>query len=136
MRIIARRFVLPLAVAACLGVASGVASGAAAARDFGALATNPQGAWGYAANFIDVNEAQDEALRECRKHGSNCSIVRVFQNVCVAVARNEIRGRAYVSWARGSGREDRVRRALRECRNAGGSDCQILKEFCTGREED
>lgn len=111
-------------------------AGPAAAQNFGAIVTNPQGAWGWSGKYATVEEAQDRALDECKKHGSNCRVLRVFQDACVAVVRNEVRGKAIFAWVSGGERRERVRRALRDCRNEGGNDCQVLKEFCTGRYSD
>jgi erythromycin esterase-like protein len=108
----------------------------AAAQNFGAIATNPDGAWGWSGKYATVDEAQERALNECNKHGRNCRLLRVFQDACVAVVRNEVRGKAIIAWVSGGERKERVRRALRDCRNEGGDDCQILKEFCTGRYSD
>ena len=113
-------------------VVLGSASGAQAQGAFGALALNPEGAWGYSASFGTIDIAQDRALAECQKHGKGCQIVRVFENVCVAVARNEVRNNVIVNWVSGYDAEERTRRALRNCRNDGGTDCRILKEFCSG----
>jgi hypothetical protein len=113
-------------------VVFGAASGAQAQGAFGALALNPQGAWGYSASFGTVDIAQDRALGECQKHGRGCQIVRVFENVCVAVARNEDSKNVIVNWVSGYNAEERTRRALANCRNDGGTDCRILKEFCSG----
>jgi hypothetical protein len=110
----------------------GASSGAQAQGQFGALALNPQGAWGYSASFDTIDIAQDRALAECNKHGRGCQIVRVFQNVCVAVARNEDPKNVIVNWVSGYNAEERTRRSLRNCRDDGGTDCRILKEFCTG----
>jgi hypothetical protein len=117
-----------------LGFALMLAGGttAASAGDFGALALSPRGAWGYSASFNTVDEAQDRAIEECNKHDRACNIVRVFENICVAVARNEIASKPIVTWVSGRSQEERTRLALRNCRNDGGTDCRILKEFCTG----
>jgi hypothetical protein len=105
---------------------------AASAGDFGALALSPRGAWGYSASFNTVDEAQDRAIEECNKHDRGCNVVRVFENICVAVARNEIASKPIVTWVSGRSQEERTRLALRNCRNDGGTDCRILKEFCSG----
>lgn len=117
-----------------LGFALALAGGttAASAGDFGALALSPRGAWGYSASFNTIDEAQDRAIEECNKHDRGCNIVRVFENICVAVARNEIASKPIVTWVSGRSEEERRRIALRNCRNDGGTDCRILKEFCTG----
>ena len=117
-----------------LGFAALLAGGttAAIAGDFGALALSPKGAWGYSASYNTVDEAQDRAIDECQKHDRGCNVVRVFENICVAVVRNEIREKPIVNWVSGRSQEERTRLALRNCRNDGGTDCRILKEFCTG----
>jgi hypothetical protein len=115
-------------VAAVLAGGTTVAS----AGDFGALALSPRGAWGYSSSFDTVDEAQDRAIAECVKHDKGCNVVRVFDNICVAVARNEISSKPIITWVSGRNQEERTRTALRNCRNDGGTDCRILKEFCTG----
>ena len=112
--------------------AFGVSSDVKAQAPFGALALNPQGAWGYSASFGTIDIAQDRAVAECQKHGKGCQIVRVFENVCVTIARNEDPRNIIVNWVSGYDAEERSRRALRNCRNDGGTDCRILKEFCSG----
>jgi hypothetical protein len=106
------------------------------AQAFGALALSPKGAWGYSSSFATVDEAQDRALAECNKHDKGCNVVRVFDNICVAIARNEIRERPIITWVSGRSQQERTRLALRNCRSDGGTDCKILKEFCTGDARD
>jgi hypothetical protein len=113
-------------------VVFGTATGAQAQGQFGALALAPDGSWGYSASFQTVDIAQDRAIAECRKYGKGCQIVRVFENVCVAVARNEDPKNVIVNWVSGYNAEERTRRSLANCRSDGGTDCRILKEFCTG----
>ena len=105
---------------------------AASAGDFGALALSPRGAWGYSTGFDTIDEAQDRAVAACTKHDRGCNVVRVFDNICVAVARNELASKPIVTWVSGRSQEERTRIALRNCRNDGGTDCKILHEFCTG----
>lgn len=112
---------------------SGLMSVAQAQAPFGALAVSPEGAWGYSASFATVDIAQDRALAECAKHGRGCQILRVFDNVCVSVARNEDPKNVIINWVSGYDRDERPRRALRNCRNDGGDQCKILVEFCSGR---
>jgi hypothetical protein len=106
---------------------------AQAQAPFGALALAPDGAWGYSASYATIDIAQDNALNECRKHSKGCQILRVFENVCVAVARNEDPKNVIVNWVSGYDSEERPRRALRNCRNDGGDKCKILIEFCSGK---
>ncbi len=110
----------------------GAASGAQAQGQFGALALAPDGAWGSSRNFANIDIAQDRALEECRKHSRGCQIIRVFQNVCVTIARNEDPKNVIVNWVSGFSAEERSSRSLRNCRSDGGNDCRVLTEFCTG----
>jgi hypothetical protein len=110
------------------------ASSAQAQAPFGALAVAPDGAYGYSYNFDDIDAAQDRAMEECRKHArSGCQIIRVYQNACVAIARHLEGKDVLVNWVSGYTQEERTRRALRNCREDGGSNCKITTEFCTGK---
>ncbi|MBY0532834.1 MAG: DUF4189 domain-containing protein [Xanthobacteraceae bacterium] len=109
------------------------ASSAQAQAPFGALAVSPEGAWGYSTSFDTIDTAQDRALAECVKHGKGCQILRVYENVCVTVARNDDPKNVIFNWVSGYNAEERTRRALANCRNDGGTVCKILIEFCSGR---
>jgi hypothetical protein len=113
-------------------LAAGTFSAAQAQSPFGALAIATDGAYGYSYNYKTIDEAQDLALAECNKHGKGCQILRVYENACIAVARNEDAKNVIVNWVSGYDRDERPRRALRNCRNDGGDKCKILVEFCTG----
>jgi hypothetical protein len=110
----------------------GAASGAQAQGQFGAFAVAPDGAWGSSRNFDTIDIAQDRAVAECNKHGRGCQVLRVFQNACVAIARNEDPKNVIINWVSGFSKEERTSRALRNCRSDGGNDCRVLTEFCTG----
>ena len=109
--------------------------GPSAAGEFGALAVNPDGAWGYSYGYDDADGARRRAQSECDRHARNCSVVSLFETVCVTVVRNE-RGQAHVTWAEGPTRAARAGQALDECRRRGGLDCRVLVEFCTGSAQD
>ncbi|HMN51085.1 MAG: DUF4189 domain-containing protein [Xanthobacteraceae bacterium] len=104
----------------------------AANAQFGAFAAAQDGSYGWSSNYNNVDDAQDRALSECRKHAQNCQIFRVFQNVCVTLARNERQDRPFITWVSGYTRAERERRAVDDCRNLGGSDCRVLQDFCVG----
>lgn len=114
-------------------VAFGAASGAQAQGVFGALALASDGAYGFSYNYGDIDEAQDLAMEQCRKHARDCQIVRVFQNACVTLVRDLKLNPPVVTWVSGYTAEERSRRALRNCRESGGNSCEISREFCTGR---
>lgn len=104
----------------------------AAHAQFGAFAAAQDGSYGWSSNYNNVDEAQDRALSECRKHAQGCQIFRVFHNICVTLARNEVRDRPFITWVSGYTRQERERRAVDDCRNLGGTDCQVIQDFCTG----
>lgn len=110
----------------------GATSSAQTPGQFGALAVAPDGAWGSSRNFETIDVAQDRALEECQKHSRGCQIIRVFQNVCVTVARNEDPKNVIVNWVSGYTAEERSTRSVRNCKNDGGNSCKVLTEFCTG----
>jgi hypothetical protein len=60
---------------------------AASAGDWGAIAlSTATGSWGTSYNYDDEDEARSRAMRECRKHASDCKVFRTFENTCVALA--------------------------------------------------
>lgn len=99
---------------------------------FGALALAPDGAYGYSYNYRNIDEAQDNALDSCRKHGKGCQIIRVFENVCVTLAGSLDGNNFVANWVSGYNASERPERATRACRNDGGKGCKVLAEFCTG----
>jgi Domain of unknown function (DUF4189) len=130
-------------LAKCVGAVCGSIVGlclfiplANAADEYGALAFNDEGAWGYSINYADEPEARERALGECKKYGTGCRVARVFRNVCFTFARNEIRGRAHITWAEGMTKPEREQQTLNECRQRGGTDCKILGQYCTGNAQD
>jgi|GEM_PF-2957814 len=122
-----RQFLFALGFLFLAGASSAQAQGA-----FGALAVSSDGAYGYSYNYATIDRAQDTALEQCAKHAKGCQILRVYENVCVSVARNEDPKNIIINWVSGYDAEERPRRALRNCRNDGGDKCKILVEFCTG----
>ncbi len=102
-----------------------------AAAQWGALATSPSsGAWGSGYNYGNSDAARNRAHGECAKFAWDCRISATFQNTCVTVARG---GNNAFGWAWGFTAEERARRAIQECRNQGGNDCDIITRFCTGQ---
>lgn len=121
----------------CVTVVAAVilGAGASAAGEFGALAVSPDGAWGYSYGYDDPDGAKRRAQAECDRHARGCSVVTLFETVCVTVVRNE-RGQAHVTWAGGQTQAVRAGQALDACRRRGGLDCRVLVEFCTGSAQD
>ncbi len=105
---------------------------AAAQGSWGAIATSPSsGAWGSSFNYDSGDAARDRAQSECAKFAWDCRVSATFQNTCVTVARGA--NNAF-GWAWGFTPAERAQRAIQECTNQGGSNCDILTRFCTGRQ--
>jgi hypothetical protein len=101
------------------------------AGDWGAIALSTRtGAWGSSWNYDDEDLARSAAMRECRKHASDCRVFKTFENVCVALAGD---GRGNFGWAWGyETTSERRRRAVQQCRDQGGRGCSVVSTFCTG----
>jgi hypothetical protein len=110
-------------VAALLVVAAALPS-AAEAQQFGALATGPDGAYGWVNNADSPREADRRALREC---GRRCEIRVQFHNTCAAYATG-INGAS--GWQRDDDVEYARRRAVGYCRENGGRDCRVRVWAC------
>ena len=103
---------------------------AASAGDWGAIALSTRtGSWGTSYNYDDEDEARERAMRECRKHASDCKIFRTFENSCVALAGDKS---GNFGWAWGYTNSERRRRAIAQCRDQGGRNCKVETTFCTG----
>jgi len=103
------------------------------AGDWGALATSPNADYGWAKNYDTEDDAEDAALKECRKYSSECTVKRSFRNVCISVATST---NGAMGWAWGYSREEGNRRAMDECRNNRGRGCRLAERFCTGNADD
>ena len=116
-----------LAGLACLVLAPA----ASYAGDWAAIALSTKtGAWGTSYNYDEEEDARDRAMRECRKHASDCRVFKTFQNVCVALAGD---GSGNFGWAWGyETASERRRRAVQQCRDQGGKGCEVVTTFCTG----
>jgi hypothetical protein len=107
---------------------------ASLAGDWGAIALSTRtGAWGVSWNYDDEDEARNRAMRECRKHASDCRVYKTFENACVALAGDS---KGNFGWAWGYETvSERRRRAVQQCRDQGGRGCEIVSTFCTGNAE-
>jgi hypothetical protein len=103
-----------------------LATDAAAARSgkrqlWGAIAySSKTGSYGYAVDRKTKRDAETEAFRQC---GSNCDLIRTFQDACGAVAAKPKRA----SSDTGASREIAEMKALKKC----GSDCAVKVWACT-----
>jgi len=81
--------------------------------------------WSYEWNT--ENDAKQEALRRCSKQGVACKVITSYENTCGAVAADG----NIVTWGTANLRADAQRRALLECRNAGGKNCSVEVWACS-----
>ncbi|MDD9985363.1 MAG: DUF4189 domain-containing protein [Spirochaetaceae bacterium] len=96
----------------------------------GALAidTDKGAAWGWAAGYPTVGEAEREALAEC---GAGCRIVVTFEEGCAAYAVDRSPGRSVAAWASDfESRIEATEAALAECARQGGTDCIVRVWAC------
>jgi len=105
----------------------------AIAGAYGALATSPDADYGWSKNYDSADEAEERALRECRKYSRNCTVKKVFRNVCVSVASST---NGAMGWAWGYDRSEGNARAMSECRDNRGKACRVVERFCTGDADD
>ncbi|WP_295893799.1 DUF4189 domain-containing protein [uncultured Vibrio sp.] len=92
-----------------------------------AIDSNQGSKWGFAYNYSSTSEADQKALREC---GSNCRIVKRFQNECAAYAADQSSGSTAYGWATASSRSSAQNSALKYCSNQGGKNCQVRVWGC------
>jgi hypothetical protein len=103
------------------------------AGPWGALATSPDADYGWSKNYDAEDDAEDAALRECRKYSRECTVKKTFRNVCISVASAT---NGAMGWAWGYSRSEGNRRAMDECRANRGSSCRLVERFCTGDADD
>ena len=109
-------------VAAAFLLVEGFSAGAAiAGNQFGAVATGAGGAYGWAYNFDNGEDAKAYALSACE---GSCTEVVTFSNGCAAVAK----GGGYFGWAAATDEATAKSTALGYC---GDSSCAIQVWACT-----
>lgn len=81
--------------------------------------------WSY--GFGDLTKAKKQAMDNCSKRGEACKLWVWYNNSCGAIAQDG----KIVTWGTASVKEDADRRALQECRKAGGSKCAVEVSQCS-----
>jgi hypothetical protein len=95
----------------------------------GAIAYSRQtGAWGYSYAHDSQNRARHAALRQCRRHASDCHIVVTLVEQCGAIAETTQRD---VSPGLGKTRKEAEDRSVAACRAAGGKACTVAAWVCS-----
>jgi len=97
-------------------------------RWWGAIAYSAKDkGFGWSTGWNDVSDAKKEALRRCAVQGTACKLWAWFENECGAVAADG----NIVTWGTAYLKENAQRRALDECRKAGGKNCAIAAWACS-----
>ncbi len=121
-----KRLKHPLAALAAWIAMTGAASAGQCGYEYcwGAVATGPNGASGYAYSHVTERNAHDVALEGC---GGACDRVRTFYNSCGAIATG---GNGAWGWATGGTRQAAQSGALGHC-SGNGRDCHIRVWACS-----
>jgi hypothetical protein len=105
------------------------ANPAPASPNYGAIAYDRKsGAWGYSYNWDTRQQAENNALANCKKNSRNCEVMVWYQRECGAVV-SAAGNNAY--WGTGDGTGAAGQNALASCRKDGGKDCKIEVEQCS-----
>lgn len=97
--------------------------------NFGAIAYGAKsGAWGYSYNWDTRKQAEDNALANCKKNGSDCEVQVWYQRECGAVVLTD--GNT-VYWGTGDGTGAAGANALAACKEDGGKSCTIKVAECS-----
>jgi Domain of unknown function (DUF4189) len=96
---------------------------------YGAIAYGPRStAAGWAYDWGSPGDANQTALSQCRKHGSDCQIVATFSNSCASVAAVEAQG--VFSVGTGRTRAEAQAGAIAACSRQYGAGCAIEAWTC------
>jgi Domain of unknown function (DUF4189) len=90
--------------------------------------SSPEGAWGLSAPYGNLTVAARNALAECRKAGgAKCQVALEAKNSCMAVSMSDD-----FKWggASSNNKRDVEVRALQNCRNTHGKNCDVVKSAC------
>lgn len=102
---------------------------ATAHADYGAIAFSQKtGAVSFSYNAKSKGQADQAALKRCKKYGSGCFIAVRFWDSCAAIAVGSAYGYG-VAWA--DNREDAGWQAMANC-NEHDYDCAIRQRVCSG----
>jgi len=83
--------------------------------------------YGVSYEFDKVDDAKAYAMKRCNLSGKACKLQCWFENECGAVAADG----KIVTWGTAFLKSDAQRRALEECRKAGGRACAIEAWSCS-----
>jgi len=101
-------------------------------------------ATGFSFNQPTVKVARTNAVEQCKRTKSsnadarsNCEVVAVFRNKCVAVSVDPQQGTPGAGWGVGYTQESADSQALARCRAKAGGDradfCEVTDRYCDGK---
>lgn len=106
----------------------GIATGAASAAEFGAIAYSPgTGSYGYSHNYPSRGQAERVAQANCLNYAGDCRIIVYFYNACAALAVGHSFGYGY-GYALGPRQSRAI--ALANCRN-NDRGCRVVESVCS-----
>ncbi len=99
-----------------------------ALRSWGAIAYSAQDkGFGYSEGWSDLENAKKTAMENCEKHSAKCKLWLWYDHECGAIAAD---GNT-VAWGTATAKSNAERRALMECKKAGGKKCVISVSQCS-----
>ena len=98
-------------------------------RWWGAIAySKPDGAWGASWGWTEVEGAKKRAMARCvASKAPNCKVWIFFEDQCGAIAADG----ALTGWGTAADKGTAMRRAVQECRSAGGANCTVKASACS-----
>ena len=84
--------------------------------------------YGFAYNHQSWGASDARAISEC---GSGCSVVLRFVDECAAYAADQGNGSTIYGWGTASSMSQAQNRAMQECSNQGGTECQLRVWACS-----
>lgn len=95
-----------------------------------ALDGNQGQRWGYAYDYSNVYDADQQALNEC---GAGCTVVKNFANGCGAYAADQAVGGTAWGWGTAYSEQLAKDTAISYCKQYGGTECIIRVWACNSR---
>jgi hypothetical protein len=111
-------------IAAAFLLAEGFNAGAATAGEWGAVATGPNGAYGWAVDFDSEQGAKDYALSACEGACTDGGVS--FANSCASIAV----GGGYFGWAASISKSTAISASVEQC--GGSGVCETKVWGCAG----
>ncbi|MFZ4556142.1 MAG: DUF4189 domain-containing protein [Pseudanabaena sp.] len=110
-------------IAATFLLVEGIGASAAMAGEWGAVATGPNRAYGWAVDYPTEEAAKAAALSNCE---GGCTDGVSFHNSCASIAT----GGGYFGWATSASKSTAISNAINEC--GGSSVCSTKVWGCSG----